>query len=93
MAQKMQYEDDDGRVIADMNVAGAPWHDKAANFVDRQAREAERKKTMQEYNERMSAADARRYTFYALLAGLALTAALAIVWALLILFMTQVWFR
>lgn len=91
--QKRQYDDDDGRVVADMDVAGTPWHDRTVSFAEKQARELDRKQRAETYGERMSGSDARRYTFYALLAGLALTAAMAVVWILLALFMTQVWFR
>lgn len=91
--QQIQSRDDDGRVIADMNVEGTPWHDRAASFIDRQASEAARKQTVQAYSDRMTSSEARRYTFYALLAGLALVAVMASVWIVLILFMTQIWFR
>ncbi|MEL7626794.1 MAG: hypothetical protein AAGU15_08045 [Anaerolineaceae bacterium] len=91
--QKKQYDDDDGRTIVDMDVVGTPWHDKNVKFAEKQAREVERKRKAEMYGERMTNSEARRYTFYALLAGLALTAALALVWVLLVLFMTQVWFK
>lgn len=91
--QKTQFDDDDGRTIVDMDIVGTPWHDRNVNFAEKQADEFNRKKKMAMYGERMTSSEARRYTFYAMLAGLALTAALAAVWILLVLFMTQVWFR
>ena len=91
--QKTQFDDDDGRTIVDMNVVGTPWHDRNVNFAEKQADEYNRKQKVEMYGERMTNSEARRYTFYAMLAGLALTAALAAVWILLVLFMTQVWFR
>ena len=90
--QKTQFDDDDGRTIVDMDIVGTPWHDRNVNFAEKQADEFNRKQKVAMYGERMTNSEARRYTFYAMLAGLALTAALAAVWILLVLFMTQVWF-
>ncbi len=91
--QKKRYDDDDGKTIVNMDVDGAPWHDRNVKFAERQARESDRKQKVEMYGERMTNSEARHYTFYALLAGLALTAALAVVWIVLVLFMTQVWFK
>jgi hypothetical protein len=91
--QKKRYDDDDGRTIVSMDVDGTPWHDRNVNFAERQAQDLGRRQKVAMYGERMTGSEARRYTFYAMLAGLALTAALATVWILLVLFMTQVWFK
>ena len=91
--QKKRYDDDDGRTIVSMDVDGTPWHDRNVNFAERQAQDLGRRQKVAMYGERMTGSEARRYTFYAMLAGLALTAALASVWILLVLFMTQVWFK
>lgn len=91
--QKKQYDDDDGRTIVSMDVDGTPWHDRNVNFAERQAQDLGRRQKVAMYGERMTGSEARRYTFYAMLAGLALTAALATVWILLVLFMTQVWLK
>lgn len=91
--QKKQYDDDDGRTIVSMDVDRTPWHDRNVNFAERQAQDLGRRQKVAMYGERMTGSEARRYTFYAMLAGLALTAALATVWILLVLFMTQVWFK
>lgn len=91
--QKKQYDDDDGRTIVSMDVDGTPWHDRNVNFAEKQAQDLGRRQKVAMYGERMAGSEARRYTFYAMLAGLALTAALASVWILLVLFMTQVWFK
>lgn len=91
--QKKRYDDDDGRTIVSMDVDGTPWHDRNVNFAERQAQDLGRRQKVAMYGERMTGSEARRYTFYAMLAGLALTAALATVWVLLVLFMTQVWFK
>ncbi len=90
--QKTQFDDDD-RVIANMNVEGAPWYDKQVRESQRRESEAERKAKVKLYGERMTDSEARRYTFYAVLAGLTIALAFAAVYALVILFMTQVWFR
>ncbi|NLC13147.1 MAG: hypothetical protein GX768_03765 [Chloroflexi bacterium] len=91
--QKTQFDDDDGRTIVSMDVDGTPWHDRNVKFAERQAQELGVKQKRAMYGDRMTNSEARRYTFYALLAGLALTAVMAAVWILLVLFMTQVWFR
>ena len=91
--QKTKFNEDDGRTIVNMDVEGTPWHDRNVNFADRQAQELGVKQKRAMYGERMTNSEARRYTFYALLAGLALTAVMAAVWILLVLFMTQVWFK
>ena len=91
--QRKQYDDDDGRTIVSMDVDGTPWHDRNVNFADRQAQELGVKQKRAMYGERMTNSEARRYTFYAMLAGLALAASMSLVWILLVLFMTKVWFR
>ena len=90
--QKTQFDDDD-RVIANMNVEGTPWYDKQVRESQRRESETERKAKVKLYGERMSSSDARRYTFYALLAGLTIALAFAGVYAMVILFMTEVWLR
>lgn len=91
--QKKQFDEDDSRTIVNMDVDGTPWHDRNVRFAERQAQESSRKQRVEMYGDRMTSSEARRYTFYAMLAGLALTAALATVWILLVLFMTQIWFK
>ncbi len=90
--QKTQFDDDD-RVIANMNVEGAPWYDKQVRESQRRESEAERKAKVKLYGERMTDSEARRYTFYAVLAGLTIALAFAAVYALIILFMTEVWLK
>jgi len=91
--QKTKFNEDDGRTIVNMDVEGTPWHDRNVNFADRQAQELGVKQKRAMYGERMTNSEARRYTFYAMLAGLALTGIMAATWILLVLFMTQVWFK
>ncbi len=61
-------------------VDGTPWHDRNVKFAERQAHDLGVKQQRAMYGDRMTNSEARRYTFYALLAGLALTAAIAAVW-------------
>ena len=90
MARKpKQYDDDDGRVIADMDVAGMQWHDRR---VQRETREKQVEKANNQ-GPQLTRSEARRFTWYAVLAGLTIVAVYAVVWGLLLLFMTQVWFR
>lgn len=85
-----QYDDDDGRVIVNMDVEGMKWHDRG---VRREARAAKRAETAASQGPQMTKAEARRFTWYAVLAGLTIVGVYAVVWAVLLLFMTQVWFR
>ena len=83
-----QYDDDDGRVICNMNVDGMPWHDK------RVRREicANRKANRHE-GPKLTRSEARRFTWYAVSAGLLIALVFAVTWVLFTLFATQVWFR
>ena len=85
-----QYDDDDGRVIVDMDVEGMKWHDRR---VRREAKAAKRAENASHQGPQMTKAETRRFTWYAILAGLTIVAVYAVVWGLLLLFMTQVWFR
>ena len=71
--QPKQFEDDDGRTIADMNVDGMPWYQRG----QRTQRRAEERAALREKIERGEALTRRqtlRYTFYAVLAGLTVVA-------------------
>lgn len=87
MANKTkQYNDDDGRVICNMDVEGMRWHDKR---VRRESREVHRVNQ----GDQMTKSEARQFTWYAVLAGLLITAVFSITWVLFILFCTEIWFR
>lgn len=86
--QNSQYEDD-GRVICDMDVAGMKWHDRRVR--SEQKHRASRGPSIA--SQQMDGRQWRNYTFYAVLAGLAVVAVFAVTWIALILFMTKVWFR
>lgn len=99
-----KYDDDDGRVIVNMDVAGMPWHDRR---VRRERTEARREQKTTQHAarpgeqvvqfvrnaEQMTDSEARRYTWNALLAGLLIVGVFAATWVLFILFCMYVWFR
>lgn len=86
-----KYDDDDGRVIANMNVEGMPWYDRQVRREKRAERRAQRNESRPQ-GAQMTRSEARRYTFYAVLAGLTIALVFSVVWILLTLFMTRVWF-
>ena len=61
--QPKKFDDDDGRVICSMDVEGMRWTEKRVRREERQAR-----KVFQ--GEQMTRSEARRYTWYSVLAGL-----------------------
>lgn len=80
------YDDDDGRVICSMDVDGMRLHDKQ---VRRDERSARRITTA----DQMTRAEARRYNWYSVLAGLLIASVFSATWILFVLFCTKVWFR
>ena len=70
MARK-EYDDDDGRTIVNMDVEGMPDSSWSAMIHKRSRREdrEEMKKKIAD-GEALTRSEARRYTFYAVLAGL-----------------------
>ena len=84
--QQHKYEDDDGRVICSMDIDGMPWHDKRV----RRELAAARK---QASPGQMTNSEARRYTWYSILAGLLIVSVFSITWILFVLFCTEIWFR
>jgi hypothetical protein len=84
--QIRKYDDDDGRVICNMDVEGMRWHDKVARrrlFTPRPAVDG----------GQMTRSEARRFTWYAIQAGLMIAGVFSVVMVLFTLFCTQVWFR
>lgn len=83
-----QYDDDDCRVICNMDVDGMPWHDR------RVRREKRANRTANEHEgPKMTKSETRRFTWYAVSAGLLIVLVFAVTWVLFTLFATQVWFR
>ncbi len=75
--------DDDGRIIAPMNVDGMPWH----------APKPETPPMEGPQPDPLKGKALRRYLFSAVGAGLLITLVFGVAAALFILFCTQVWFR
>ncbi|MBQ1771965.1 MAG: hypothetical protein II000_08495 [Clostridia bacterium] len=67
---RKQYDDDDGRTIVDMNVEGMPWYDSQ---IKKEKRKTERAALQEKIDrgEALTRRESIRYTFYAVLAGLA----------------------
>jgi hypothetical protein len=87
--QPRQYDDDDGRVICDMDVDGMRWHDRRLR---RELRDQRRTRSVPP-GETMTRSEARLYTWYAVLAALTIVAVFSVTWVLFTLFLTKVWFR
>ena len=88
MKQQPEEFEDDGHVVCDMNAAGMPWHQDRGSRTVSGSRQDNRVR-----GDPITKPELRRYTWYALLAGLAVVAIFSIVWILFTLFATQVWFR
>lgn len=89
MARKTkQYDDDDGRVICNMDVEGTRWHDQRVKRENRAMLKASA-----HGGEQMTRSEARRYTWYSMLAGLTIAAVFSVVIVLFTLFCIYVWFR
>ncbi len=73
--------DDNGMTIVDMNVEGTSWYNQ---------KDLSPKPTSE---QQLTRSESRRYTMYALLAGLLVASVFSAVWILLTLFMTQIWFK
>ena len=84
--QKKQYEDDDGRVICNMDVEGTRWHDKDLRRREQAARNLPSV-------EQMTRSEVWRFTGSAVLAGLVIVMVFSVTWVLFILFCTEIWFR
>jgi len=88
MASKLKkYDDDDGRVIVSMDVDGMRWHDK------RVRREAAATRRVVPQGDQMTRSEARRFTWYAVLAGLLIVSVFSVTWVLFVLFCIKIWFR
>jgi len=69
MTQPRDYEDDDGRVIVNMDVEGMRWHDRrSSSGSNRPDFPIVRRGGLR--GDELTESETRRYTFYALLAGL-----------------------
>jgi hypothetical protein len=91
--RKKVYDDDDGRVIARMNVKGMPWYTEpipgSSDTGDKERPEQE----VEAQNDPLAQKETRRYIFAALGAALVVAAVFLAAGALFILFCTNIWLR
>lgn len=87
--QQRRYDDDDGRVICNMDVPGMPWHDKAI----RREKRATRRSAQVVQGNQMTRAETWRFTWNAMLSGMLIALVFSGVLVLFTLFCTQIWFR
>ncbi len=87
---KREYEDDDGRTIARMNVDGMPWY--TGGFTP-PAEEDRTPDAPAPEKPPMSKAEVRGYAWAAVKAGLLIGAVFAVAYGLFLLFCQFVWFR
>jgi len=81
-----KYDDDDGRVICDMDVEGMRWHDKRIRREQKVARRAIQ-------GDLLTNSEARRFTWSAILAGLVIVLVFSVTWVLFVLFLTEIVFK
>jgi hypothetical protein len=84
--QPKQFDDDDGRVICNMDVEGTRWYEKSVRRKEIAKRQASQV-------DQMTRSEARRFTWYAILAGLLIASVFSVTWVLFVLFCTEIWFR
>ena len=83
--QRKQYEDDDGRVIASMNVDGMPWYQRSQRF-DRNKREQ-----ASDFSD-LTKEESREIVKGAMKAALLIAGVFILAMLLFILFCLSVWF-
>ncbi len=84
-----QYEDDDGRVICSMDVEGM----RALSLKARRKMQPENVAYKTIHGDQLSRSEARRYNWYAVLAGMLVVSVFSITWILFVLFCTKIWFK
>ena len=93
---RRQYDDDDGRTIADMNVDGMPWSGDRRGALRRivsRRQEEDGGQAPDPDEQQLSKRETRSLIFGALLAALAIGAVFAVAAVLFILFCVYVWFK
>lgn len=83
--QRKQYDDDDGRVIASMNVDGMPWYQRSQRF-DRNRREQ-----ASDFSD-LTKEENREIVKGAMKAGLLIAGVFILAMLLFILFCLYIWF-
>ncbi len=90
MAKKKVYDDDDGRVIANMNVDGMPW--SMSDVLSRRKKSDEKLQSSGDFSD-LSGKETREIVKGAVKAGLVIAGVFLVAAALFILFCIHVWFR
>lgn len=91
---KKQYDDeDDGRVIMEMDVEGMPWYDRRPHREKDALPKSEQPARPAHFTSGLSKMEARLYTRYSMLAGFGLSMVFVVTWVLFTLFCTEIWFR
>ena len=94
MSKRKEKFEDDGRVIANMNVDGMPWH---GGFSRRDTGEESPSDEQVEHNRAEMSKLSKKQTLYMVLgvlgAALAVAAVFILIYFLLILFCRFVWFK
>ena len=88
-----QYEDDDGRVIVNMNVPGMSWHNPNEMTHESSKSSKPSHKWVGAQVMDLTRKELRQITWSALLAGLTIALVFSVTWILFTLFATQIWFR
>jgi hypothetical protein len=83
-----EYDDDDGRTIVSMDIEGMRWHDRRVRREEREKRKAARAQ-----GDTLTKSEARRFTWYSLLAVGLIGLVFSLTWVLFVLFCIYVWFR
>ncbi|HHX53861.1 MAG TPA: hypothetical protein GX704_03030 [Clostridiales bacterium] len=96
--KRRQYDDDDGRVIAPMNIDGMPYNTGLRGFLRKQMEKRREEKESDDSGNTSVPAPAtdrrteREITFHAVLAALFIALIFGGCIALFILFCTNIWF-
>lgn len=87
---KKQFDDDDGRVIVNMDVEGMRWHNRSER---RENSSPKKTPARQTYMPGLTRSEARLYTRYSLLTAGLIGLVFSGIWVLFTLFCIYVWFR
>ena len=82
MAKRRKYDDDDGRVIANMNVDGMPWYVDAAKKKEASSQELD-----------LTKEESKAVLWGTVKAGLLIASVFVVAALIFILFCIHVWFR
>ena len=82
MAKRKKYDDDDGRVIANMNVDGMPWYVEAAKKKEASSQELD-----------LTKEESKAVLWGTVKAGLLIASVFVVAALIFILFCIHVWFR